>query len=1286
MSYVTLTSTPLNWQNYITDPNAIYNGGGFANSLSLYKNGGRILLNEAWGWSVYDNSNPLAPRRLSSRDVRFPIRMASTGGNSGFYSLTTGGDGQSATQGFCVSPDGQRLGAYMGGASVSSWREIFADALGEDFKLEKAINMPAGNGQVIQQIAGRYIVYSAFMGFRAFDITTLPSSGITLPGTTVDHTLEVNTNIMGDAFAPGYISIKGNFLANSSPSGITIVNISNPGPIGSITTNMPHTIITPSVLGLVTGQNIQYFVTSVDPVDSSKLWLLISVLGPSHAVSYYLVSVTSDLVSTVIGTPWSIPNPNIYSQNAGIANSLTINNGILYVMMWDQGIPTGSYSNSSQCSLYSTSVDQWININTSVPPNKFQLPADLASFSIGQHSSCLSVGSNIYMYLPCGPSAYVVPLTCMSSSSSFPPTSPLNVTIDTITQTSGILNANTPSGIGAGIGHYNVYVNGTIRQSLVAPYFPFTLYSLVSNTSYSIQVSLVDITGVESTKSDAVTFTTLVAGGGSVVPTVPLNVINSVGATPDSVKITWAPPSSANGTLINYTITNKVSNATNTVGASTSPLETTFSSLSYDTPYTFGVKVNNATGLSSETVSSSIALTAPINAPSAPTNVIITVLSNVATLTWQPPISTGSGPIVNYKVDLHNNTDSTIVTNIFNSSIYSYTVSGLTPGDTYYFTVSATNTTIAPFVYGTTALSFLFNPEIILSGKQLVKHNLNYVKFYEAPIVLDKTASNYTEAGTFIYPQNVSNLVPSLISNNFLTVPIIFESTNCALAIKYQSSTEGSAFTHYIKLGNPSEPLLVYYDSFTSFVEHLQSIINSSIYPYPFEVISISDEVSGNNTLIFRALGATVTKGFILTSEDPIIDGIQYTNVNDVIFGLVPTYFEGYEEPLVENYIPTPAYDNVNHKALVESRVIATRKNLVVDYKLTTDLPTFPRIEEDIDTFKIIVGNVPLNPKQVNLSWYNSNGQYTHLVDYDGDGLLLEKIKFIDEFGNITYSYEPLDSSIGYGIVDYTYGTIKGLILKDYRPASILGVGTIFPLNVLDNGNNYLSLKLNSVTDQINIMIPPGIYGSAKVLVDYLNNDINIGTHIGFLSYKLQAGQRNGQVFIINTQLGPNHTLTTKGVTFGNLTIPIFGFNPIEIIPPPIYISYSFSLNQNNKNQYIWYQTPHFIIRVKNKPEASLFTAAHLNYILTKTDQFRPATSVLDTINIRSDITETVNISDKLDILEYTGVTYPYIIVDLIPSLATAFPDSTSLGPYDITVKNPDNQLDIETASYTYIL
>src|ERR1035437_10532727 len=119
----------------------------------------------------------------------------------------------------------------------------------------------------------------------------------------------------------------------------------------------------------------------------------------------------------------------------------------------------------------------------------------------------------------------------MSSSSSFPPTSPLNVTIDTITQSSGILNANTPSGIGAGIGHYNVYVNGTIRQSLVAPYFPFTLHSLVSNTSYSIQVSLVDITGVESTKSDAVTFTTLVAGGGSVVPTVPLNVINSVGAT-----------------------------------------------------------------------------------------------------------------------------------------------------------------------------------------------------------------------------------------------------------------------------------------------------------------------------------------------------------------------------------------------------------------------------------------------------------------------------------------------------------------------------------------------------------------------------------------------------------------------------------------------------------------------------------------------------------------------------------------------------------------------------------
>jgi hypothetical protein len=150
-------------------------------------------------------------------------------------------------------------------------------------------------------------------------------------------------------------------------------------------------------------------------VDSSKLWLLISVLGPSHAVSYYLVSVTSDLVSTVIGTPWSIPSPTVYSQNASIANSLTINNGILYVMIWDTGLPIGDYGNSSDNSLYSTSVDQWVNINTSVPPNKFQIPADLSWFGLGHFSSCLSVGNNIYMYLACGSSAYVVPLTCIVS-------------------------------------------------------------------------------------------------------------------------------------------------------------------------------------------------------------------------------------------------------------------------------------------------------------------------------------------------------------------------------------------------------------------------------------------------------------------------------------------------------------------------------------------------------------------------------------------------------------------------------------------------------------------------------------------------------------------------------------------------------------------------------------------------------------------------------------------------------------------------------------------------------
>jgi hypothetical protein len=897
------------------------------------------------------------------------------------------------------------------------------------------------------------------------------------------------------------------------------------------------------------------------------------------------------------------------------------------------------------------------------------------------------------------------------------PDPPTGVSIGSVTASTAILTATPPANVGSGVSYYKVYVNNVSRVDSVAPYFPFTISGLASSTDYSVQVSLVDSSGLESLHSSTVTFTTQASGPSPSPPTAPQNVAVAVGASSDSVKVTWAAPATTNGTLINYTITNKVTSAVQTLAASASPLAVTFNGLTYGTAYTFGVFVNNSAGNSPETISASITLVAPPNVPSEPTNVVVTVVPSEVTLTWEAPTSTGGSPLTYYAINLYDSTSgnsyepkATVAANVF-----SYKISGLISGHSYYFTVIATNSTSEPRAYGPPGLSIHFDPGATVSGKVLVKNSFNYVKFYEAPVVLDSKSPNYEE---FLYPETVTQTVPSLISNENLVIPLQFSDTLNAIAINYQGIADAFPTPYYIPLN-----LIVYTDLYT-LIEELQAKTNTvdvivsppngllppifipptrpgvdptppTIDPggndsgapgslssqMPFEVLSLSDEVSGKNTIIFRALYPT--KLFALTSEDPVINGLTYTNANDKIFSTTPTLFEGYEEPLVENHIPVPAYDNLHYKSLVESMVILSRKNLSVPYKLASEPKTYPYVEDDgsINIYKLTVDNVPLRPKTVDVFWFNETNQYTHLVDYGGDGILLEKIKNVDEFGNITYTYEP-NTENGYGVIDYAQGTISQLILKDYRHASILGVGAKFPVTV--GANAFLSLKIRGAVQDITIA--SGVY-TAQSLVYYLNNLFE------FTSYQLTAGYQNGQVFILNNLSGPNQELSTKGTTFGSLTIPFFGFEPIETPPPILYITYSYSLNQSNKNQYIWYQTPHFIIRVNNQAESSLFTTAHLNYILEKTAQLRPITTVLNSINLNSTLSETATVSDALDVLVYPKdplvdppLTYPYIIVDIMPPLGYGIPDFPMIDPYDITVTNPDNQSDTAYAAWTYVL
>ncbi|MCX8173099.1 MAG: right-handed parallel beta-helix repeat-containing protein [Thermoplasmata archaeon] len=86
----------------------------------------------------------------------------------------------------------------------------------------------------------------------------------------------------------------------------------------------------------------------------------------------------------------------------------------------------------------------------------------------------------------------------------------------------------------------------------------------------------------------------------------------------------------------------------------------------------------------------SLTITSAAGTPSAPTNLAATPGDQKVTLTWQPPANDGGSPVTDYKV--YWGTISGSYTNSQNTgNQLTFTVTGLTNGQTYYFAVSAIN-------------------------------------------------------------------------------------------------------------------------------------------------------------------------------------------------------------------------------------------------------------------------------------------------------------------------------------------------------------------------------------------------------------------------------------------------------------------------------------------------------------------------------------------------------------------------------------------------------------------
>ena len=206
----------------------------------------------------------------------------------------------------------------------------------------------------------------------------------------------------------------------------------------------------------------------------------------------------------------------------------------------------------------------------------------------------------------------------------------------------------------------------------------YMVTGLTNGTAYVFDVAAINAagTGSYSTTSTAVTPST--------VPGAPTGTTATAGSSQASV--TWTAPASTGGSAITgYTVTagDATTPANGGETCTTATTSCTVTGLNPGDAYTFTVTATNVAGTGA--ASSASSSVTPSTVPGAPTDATATAGSSQASVTWTAPASTGGSAIVGYTVT------STPGSLSCTTATTACTVTGLTNGTAYAFTVVATN-------------------------------------------------------------------------------------------------------------------------------------------------------------------------------------------------------------------------------------------------------------------------------------------------------------------------------------------------------------------------------------------------------------------------------------------------------------------------------------------------------------------------------------------------------------------------------------------------------------------
>ena len=350
------------------------------------------------------------------------------------------------------------------------------------------------------------------------------------------------------------------------------------------------------------------------------------------------------------------------------------------------------------------------------------------------------------------------------SSPVTPATVPGAPTINTVTpaNSAAVITFSQPaSDGGSAIAGYAVTSGGSLVA--ICTVSPCTISGLTNGVSYSFTMHATNAigNGPESAASSAVTLPT--------APSAPL--IGTATRGNGQASVAFTPPASGGSPITGYTVTSAPGGITAT--CTTTPCVIT--GLTNGTAYTFTVKATNAVGSGASSAASNSVT--PATTPGAPTITAVSSAANSATVTFTPPASDGGSAITGYTL-----TSAPGGVQVA-CSASPCTISGLTNGAAYTFTVHATN-----------ALGN--GPESSASA------SATPATVPGAPTIGTATGGNGQASVSFTAP--ASNGGAMITSYTVTSVPGGITATCTASPCVITGLTNGTAYTFTVKATNPA--------------------------------------------------------------------------------------------------------------------------------------------------------------------------------------------------------------------------------------------------------------------------------------------------------------------------------------------------------------------------------------------------------------------------------------------------------------------------------------------------